>query len=92
MHEAGAAPADRLRFMFELATARQPEPVEIKRMLGNYHEHLSHYMANVEAAKKLIAVGDPQTQPDESLDPSELAALTMMGNLILNLDEVINKG
>lgn len=92
MHEAGPKPADRLRFMFENATARPPQPVELKAMLANYQEHLSHYMANVEAAKKLIAVGETQTLPDPALDPSELAAWTMMGNLILNLDEVINKG
>ena len=41
-------------------------------------------------AQKLVAVGE--TKPDPTLDPVELAAWTMIGNLILNLDEVINKG
>ena len=39
---------------------------------------------------KLIAVGE--SKPDATLNPSELAAWTMIANLVLNLDEVINKG
>jgi hypothetical protein len=31
-------------------------------------------------------------KPDAPYKPSELAALTMIGNLLLNLDEVLNKG
>ena len=42
------------------------------------------------AAKKLIAVGE--TKPDAALDPAELAAWTMVANLVLNLDEVMNEG
>ena len=48
------------------------------------------YTRDVEAAKKLIAVGE--TKPDTTLNLSELAAWTMIANLVLNLDEVINKG
>jgi hypothetical protein len=33
-----------------------------------------------------------ESKPDDKLNPSELAAWTMVGNLLLNLDEVINKG
>ena len=43
-----------------------------------------------EAARQLIDVGE--TRPDPSLNPSELAAWTMVANLMLNLDEVINRG
>ena len=38
----------------------------------------------------LISVGE--LKPDAKLNPSELAAWTMIANLLLNLDEVINKG
>ena len=48
------------------------------------------FQKEVDKAKKLIAVGE--TKPDGSLNPSELAAWTMIGNLLLNLDEVLNKG
>ena len=40
-------------------------------------------------AEKLVKVGE--TAPEASLDKKELAAFTMMANLILNLDEALNK-
>ena len=59
-------------------------------LVSLYKDHLAVYGKDVEAAKKLISVGE--TKPDEKLNPSELAALTMVANLVLNLDEVITKG
>lgn len=44
----------------------------------------------MEAAKKVVAVGE--SKPDPKFNPSELAALTMIANLILNLDELLSKG
>ena len=55
-------------------------------MVDGYREDLAVYRENTEAAKKLIAVGS--VPPDESLDAAELAAWTITGNLLLNLDEV----
>ncbi len=40
--------------------------------------------------EELIAIGE--SKPDPRLSPSELAAWTMIGNVILNLDEVMTKG
>ena len=59
-------------------------------LVGAYTDHLSEYRKNLEAAKKLIAV--EESASDAALDPGELAAWTMICNLVLNLDEVINKG
>jgi len=44
----------------------------------------------VEDAKQLISQGE--SKPDDSLDPAELAAWTMIANLVLNLDELVTKG
>jgi mono/diheme cytochrome c family protein len=90
LHEAGAQPEARLALMFKLATSRSPDARESAELLAAYQDHLANYSKNVEAAKKLIAVGE--SKPDPRLNPSELAAWTMIGNLILNLDEVMNKG
>ncbi len=38
----------------------------------------------------MISTGE--TKPDPRYEPAELAAWTMIGNVILNLDEVITKG
>jgi hypothetical protein len=90
LREGGAQPEDRLTYMFRLATARKPDAKEMAELLAAYKDHLATYSRDVKAAKELIAVGE--TRPDEKLNPSELAAWTMVANLILNLDEVINKG
>ena len=47
------------------------------------------YQHDSQAAKKLIAVGESPV--DEKLNPSELAAYTMVASLLLNLDETLNK-
>jgi hypothetical protein len=90
MHEAGPQPDARIAYMFKLATARPPDARESAELMALYQDHLANYTKNVESAKKLIAVGE--SKPDSKLNPSELAAWTLIGNLILNLDEVMNKG
>jgi hypothetical protein len=80
---------DRIRYAFELATARQPTDMERGLLTRAFHSFLQTYKANPKAAEALIRVGE--SPPDISLEPSELAAWTMIGNTILNLDEVIMK-
>ncbi|GAG01623.1 unnamed protein product, partial [marine sediment metagenome] len=43
---------------------------------------------DIEAAKKLLAIGE--FKMDTPLDGAEWAAWTMVANLVLNLDEVLN--
>ena len=90
MEEGGHAPAERIGFMFRLATARRPDARETADLLGAYRDFLAEYTGDLAAAKQLIGVGESQANP--KLNPSELAAWTMIGNVILNLDEVLNKG
>ncbi|MCZ6795740.1 MAG: DUF1553 domain-containing protein [Planctomycetota bacterium] len=84
-----ATSAQRAIDMFRLAAARPPQPDELEEILKSYREHLEEYRKDPDAAKEVISVGD--SPPDPGLDPPELAAWTLTGNLILNLDEVINK-
>ena len=88
--EAGETPEARIGYMFEAATARLPKPKEEALLLKTLQIHYQELEANPEAAKELIAVGE--SSPDETLDAVEVAAWTMIANLILNLDEVLNKG
>jgi mono/diheme cytochrome c family protein len=90
MKEGGDTVEQRLTQLFRLAAARQPDAAELAELAAAYRDHLAKYTKDVEAAKKLIAIGE--SKPDAALDPSELAAWTMVANLVLNLDEVINKG
>ncbi len=54
-----------------------------------YQDYRAHYREHPEDAKKLLAVGDSQADP--ALPVPELAALTMVANQVMNLDEVLNK-
>jgi hypothetical protein len=87
--EAGSDAAERLAHGFRLCTARQPQPQELAVLAELYDQQRTHYESDREAALKLLAVGE--SKRDESLDPSEHAAWTMMANLMLNLDETITK-
>jgi hypothetical protein len=89
MTEGGSTPDERIAFAFRLATARQPDAEEAQVLLDVYQDHLEEFQADPEAAKELIAVGE--TPRDESLDPPQFAATTMVASLILNLDETITK-
>ena len=89
MLEGGATPAGRAARGFELATARPPAADESAVLTAAYRDHLKRYQTDPKAAAALIQTG--QKKPDEKLDPAQLAAWTMVANLILNMDEVINK-
>ena len=51
---------------------------------------MAHYTKESDAAQALIKQGE--SKPDPRYDSGELAAWTMIGNVILNLDEVMTKG
>jgi hypothetical protein len=89
MTESGPAPHDRLSHGFRLCTARRPQSRELDVLVKLFDQQLAYYQSDRDAALKLLAIGE--TKRDESLDPSEHAAWTMMANLLLNLDETITK-
>ena len=90
MREGGKAADDRLAYMFRLVTSRSPDASDLAELRSALNDLAAHYTRKPDAAQQLIATGD--TKPDPSLKPDELAAWTMIGNVILNLDEVITKG
>ena len=87
--EGGTTYPDRLTHGFRLATGRKPSPVELEVLVAMFQEHHAHYQSKPDEAVKLLSVGE--SKRDESLNPSEYAAMTMLGNLILNLDETLTK-
>ena len=89
MIEQTAPAGDRLNFGFRLVTARQPSASEQAVVQGALRKYLAKYQADPEAAKKLVAVGESPV--NQQLNPSELAAYTMVASLLLNLDETLNK-
>ncbi len=89
LHEGGATDADRLRYGFRLVTARPPAASEGAVLTQNLDTERALFAANEAAAHKAINVGESPVPGD--VPPAELAAFTMVANLLLNLDEAVTK-
>ena len=88
--EGGTTIQEKLVFAFELATARPPDTSELIILEENLQKHLHQFESDSEAGMQLIRIGE--SEADDSIEVVELAAWTMIANLILNLDEVLTKG
>ena len=86
---AGDAADGRITWAFRSAVSRQPEADELQVLSRILDAAGKSYQANPEAAKQLVSVGE--SPRDESIDPTELAAWTIVASTILNLDETITK-
>ena len=84
MKEGGANLPDRLKYGFRACLTRMPEAVEIERLKNLYEQQLLSYKTNPEAAKKI-------SQDLKTTKRNEIAALTMIANVLLNLDETVTK-
>ncbi len=78
-----------LRRMFQQVLCRDPAARETEILLNSYQAYRTRFLTEIEAARKLIETGESAL--DTSLAPAELAAWTMIGNTLLNLDESVTK-
>jgi hypothetical protein len=90
IREAGPSAEDRVVRAFRLCLARQPQKHEVQRLVQLFEQQLSRYKEDVDAAKKM-ATSELGSAP-ETMDVHELAAWTVVANVLLNLDEMITKG
>jgi mono/diheme cytochrome c family protein len=81
---------ERLARAFQRATGRPAAPDELAELRGYLDQQRALFKANPERAAKLLATGE--SPRDVTLDAVDHAAWTMVGSLLLNLDETINKG
>ena len=75
--------AARLGYGFRRCLTRAPSTAELARLERLYHEQLEIYRHDPAAARQ-VAKG-------MAGDPAEAAALTMVANVLLNLDEMLTK-
>jgi hypothetical protein len=87
--KAGADDAARLGLASRRILARPLNDKETSVVLRVKSTLLAYYKGKPEDAKALISVGE--SKPDAALDPSDLAAWTMVCNQLFNLDEALNK-
>lgn len=79
----------RLVRAFRHALGRKPQPDEIMVLQKTYEQQLRNFRQEVEAAKALLKVGESSLP--EQTDTAELAAMTAVANVLLNLNETITK-
>ncbi len=71
------------------ALLRSFTATELPLVQDSYAKLRAHYGARADDVKALLAVGEHKA--DASLPSADLAAMTMLCNELLNLDEVLNK-
>jgi hypothetical protein len=77
----------RLQLLFRIVLARPPAESELPLLQQALLQQREHYRVHPDDARKLIHNGE--SKPADSLEPTELAAWTMLCNLVLNLDETV---
>ncbi|WP_160164594.1 PSD1 and planctomycete cytochrome C domain-containing protein [Pedosphaera parvula] len=90
LKEGGADNSKRAVYAFRLCISRRPQDGELKRILALYEQELTRFKNDHAAAEKM-ATSELGKAP-EGLGVDELAAWTVVANVLLNLDETITKG
>jgi hypothetical protein len=89
LQEGGSSAESRLKFAYRVVLAREPSVQENKILTAGLARRLAHYKTHKAEAIKLIGEGDLKNP--SHLDPSSLAAYTLVASTILNLDETLTK-
>src|SRR5205823_475553 len=76
----------RATYAFRLCLGRMPTSAEVKRLLTVLNTERENFTTDASAAKALANLNSKSTD-----DPVQLAAWTVVGNVLLNLDETVTK-
>ena len=89
IYEGGECSRDRIRWAWSVVTGREPNETELEIATESLRQHQESFEKNVDAAKELIGYGE--SVADGKIAVCDLAAYTMLANLLLNLDETVTK-
>ena len=89
VREGGSTCFDRATFIVRSLTGRRPADRELLALDALYREQYDEFRSGRADAQKLLAVGDAPRDP--GVDPSELAALTVLAQAVMNHDETVMK-
>jgi hypothetical protein len=86
---AGDTPAERVEQAYHRCLIRQPSEAEIKRLTQLAADVMSQYRSQPDEARRMAS--EPLGDLPAGADAAELAAWTVVANVILNLDETLMK-
>jgi hypothetical protein len=87
--EGGKTTDERITFLYRTLLSRRPDADELRLVTANLAQQRELYRADPAAARKLVATGE--SKPRGAAPADETAAWTMVANLLLNLDETLNR-
>jgi mono/diheme cytochrome c family protein len=88
--ERGATAEERARFGLRLCLCRPPRAEQVKQVMELFQTEHAHYRKDAKAALALAT--EPLGALPAGWDAAELAAWTVVANVLLNLDAVLMKG
>jgi hypothetical protein len=90
LREGGTTTRERIAHAVRLCVSRAATEQEIDRIAALLKSEQAHFAQDAEAAKKMV---ESHAGPiPQGIEAAELAAWTVVANVLLNLDEVITKG
>ncbi len=87
--EGGAATAERIVYLYRTVLSRRPEADEVRLLATALEKQRAIYRRDPAAATKVVDSGE--SKPKRAVPDVEIAAWTMIANLMLNLDETLNR-
>jgi hypothetical protein len=90
MLEGGHSPRERCQYALRLCLARPPKPEQVAELEALLLDERRHYQLDLRAARALAS--GPEGKLPADLDTADLAAWTVVANVLLNLDGVLTKG
>jgi hypothetical protein len=87
--EGGKTPAERIRFAYRVVLSRDPEALEADVVGKTLAQFMDRYQKDPASAAKALRVGEAPVRA--GLAEPELAAYTLIANLLLNLDETVTR-
>jgi hypothetical protein len=90
VREGGTSSEDRARYGLELCLARPASQGQVAQLVSLYESELARYRSDPQGASALAT--EPLGPLPMGWDAAELAAWTVVANVLLNLDGVLTKG
>jgi hypothetical protein len=89
LREGGTLLREQITYAFRLVLGRPPRSEEIKVLEKTFREQREHFANDKAAAESLLSIGESPRPKD--LDTVDLAAMTGVANVLLNLNETLTR-